>query len=73
MAPETSRTVRILVRDRFDLTRTLRRIRLHHLSNTVWWPAMGHNKGKDIVKKRKARRLKAERLHAAKLSAKASS
>jgi hypothetical protein len=34
---------------------------------------MGHNKGKDIVKKRKARRLKAERLKAAKLPAKASS
>ena len=33
---------------------------------------MGHNKGKDNVKARKARRKKGERLHTAKDAAKAS-
>ena len=35
--------------------------------------AMGHNTGKDNVKKRKARRIKSERLQAAKDAAKATS
>lgn len=34
---------------------------------------MGHNKGKDNVKKRLSRRKKAERLHEAKATAKAAS
>ena len=38
----------------------------------VCWPAMGHNKGKNNVKKRKARRTKGERLQTAKDAAKAS-
>jgi hypothetical protein len=36
----------------------------------LFWPAMGHNKGKDNVKKRAARRRKTERLADAKEVAK---
>ena len=44
----------------------------HRAPFAVWWLPMGHNKGKDNVKKRKARRTKDERLQTAKDAAKAS-
>jgi len=43
----------------------------HRLPNPVKWPSMGHNKGKDNVKARAARRKKNERLKAAKGAEKA--
>ena len=48
------------------------RNRLASAADLVWWPAMGHNKGKNNVKARKARRIKGERLQTAKDAAKAS-